>query len=81
MKLLNIQTWTRAVLLAVPVAVTQVALTQMQSEFGFVSMSTAFAQEEGAPKKQQETRRTPALRNKVYEKLSEAQVAAEQKDW
>jgi tetratricopeptide (TPR) repeat protein len=32
-------------------------------------------------KKQQETRRTPALRNKVYEKLAEAQVAAEAKDW
>ena len=81
MKLFNIRTWTRAALLAVPVAVTQVALTQMQSEFGFVPMSAAFAQEEGAPKKEQETRRTPALRNKVYEKLSEAQVAAEEKDW
>ena len=34
------------------------------------------------PKKdQRETRRTPALRNKVYEKLAEAQAAAEAKDY
>jgi len=36
------------------------------------------AQQDG--QKEQETRRTPALRNKVYEKLAEAQAAAEEKD-
>jgi tetratricopeptide (TPR) repeat protein len=48
--------------------------------FGFVA--TAHAQgNSDAQKKQRETRRTPALRNKVYEKLAEAQAAAEAKDY
>jgi Tetratricopeptide repeat len=81
MKLFNIQTWTRAALLTVPVVAVQLAGGQLQSDLGFAPISAAFAQEEGQPKKQQETRRTPALRNKVYEKLAEAQVAAEAKDW
>ena len=42
--------------------------------------SAALAQDDGA-KKERETRRTPALRNKVYEKLAEAQTAAEAKDY
>ncbi|MEH6583665.1 MAG: tetratricopeptide repeat protein [Halioglobus sp.] len=82
MKLLNTRTWTRAALLALPVFATQVAITQLQSDLGYMPMSaTVAAEEEAAPKKQQETRRTPALRNKVYEKLAEAQTAAEAKDW
>lgn len=80
MKVFNIQIWARATLLALPVVASQVAFTQLQSEFGFNPLSAAVAQEE-AKKKPQETRRTPALRNKVYEKLAEAQVAAEEKDW
>ena len=32
-------------------------------------------------KEQRETRRTPALRNKVYERLAEAQVLAEEKNY
>jgi tetratricopeptide (TPR) repeat protein len=39
----------------------------------------AFAQEE--KKDTRETRRTPALRNKVYERLAEAQVLAEEKNY
>jgi hypothetical protein len=35
----------------------------------------------GSPKKERETRRTPALRNKVYERLAEAQGLAEAKDY
>ena len=80
MKVFNIQTWARATLLALPVVASQVTFTQMQSEFGLNPLSAAVAQEE-AKKKPQETRRTPALRNKVYEKLAEAQIAAEEKDW
>jgi uncharacterized protein HemY len=80
MKVFNIQTWARATVLALPVVVSQVAFTQLQSEFGYNPMSAAIAQDE-TKKKPQETRRTPALRNKVYEKLAEAQVAAEEKDW
>jgi len=79
MKLFNTTTWTRAALLAVPVLAAQVAVSQLQSDFGVTPLSSAIAQEE-KPKKQRETRRTPALRNKVYEKLAEAQAAAEEKD-
>jgi len=48
--------------------------------FGFVADAQAQS-DDGAKKKQRETRRTPALRNKVYEKLAEAQAAAEAKDY
>ena len=80
MTLFKAQTWTRAALLALPVAVAQVAVSQLQSDFGLQPMYAAVAQEENQPKKERETRRTPALRNKVYEKLAEAQAAAEAKD-
>jgi tetratricopeptide (TPR) repeat protein len=80
MTLFKSQTWIRATLLAIPVVAVQLAVSQAQSDFGMNPFSSAFAQEEKA-KKKQETRRTPALRNKVYEKLAEAQVAAEAKDW
>lgn len=70
--------WIRATLLAVPVLVTQLAVTQLQFDTGLRTLSAAIAQESKAPER--ETRRTPALRNAVYEKLSEAQVAAEAKD-
>ena len=71
--------WTRAALLALPVIASQVALTQLQMDAGLNPMSAALAAD-GDKKPERETRRTPALRNKVYEKLSEAQVAAEAKD-
>ena len=79
MKLLKHQTWTRAALLAVPVLVTQVAVSQLQSDAGLAPFAAAMAQDE-QKKDTRETRRTPALRNKVYEKLAEAQAAAEAKD-
>ena len=44
---------------------------------GFVSTATA----QDAPKKERETRKTPALRNNIYEKLAEAQVFAEAKQY
>ncbi len=44
-----------------------------------VQAGVAFAQEQ-QQKKQQETRKTPALRNKVYEKLQAVQQAAEAQD-
>ena len=72
-------TWTRASLLAVPVLAVQVAVTQIQGEFGVATFSVAQAQGEKQADTR-ETRRTPALRNNVYEKLAEAQAAAEAKD-
>jgi tetratricopeptide (TPR) repeat protein len=73
--------WMGAVALSVPVLAAQVAMTRVQTDAGLQAYSAAYAQEEQAQKKPQETRRTPALRNKVYEKLSEAQVFVEAKDY
>lgn len=78
MKLLKHQTWTRAALLTVPVLVAQVAVSQLQSDAGVAPFAAAVAEEQKQDTR--ETRRTPALRNKVYEKLAEAQAAAEAKD-
>ena len=80
MRFFKAQTWTRAALLALPVAVAPIVVSQLQTDVGLQAMSAAVAQEENQPKKERETRRTPALRNKVYEKLAEAQAAAEAKD-
>jgi tetratricopeptide (TPR) repeat protein len=66
----------RAGLLAVPVLALQVGLTQLQHSAGYQPFGSAAAQEQ---EKEQETRRTPALRNKVYEELAEAQAFAEEK--
>ena len=44
---------------------------------GFVSTATA----QDAPKKERETRKTPALRNNIYERLAEAQAFAEAKQY
>ncbi|MDG1389663.1 MAG: hypothetical protein P8L70_03450 [Halioglobus sp.] len=79
MKLLNHKIWTRAALFSLPLLLSQVAVTQLQSDAGLTPLSAAVAAED-KPKDTRETRRTPALRNKVYEKLAEAQVAAEAKD-
>jgi len=79
MALFKPYTWTRAALLAVPLLAGQIAVSQLQSDFGFTPLSSAIAAEK-KKKDTRETRRTPALRNKVYEKLAEAQEAAEDKD-
>lgn len=78
MKKPNSPLWLRSALLAVPLAAAQFALPQVQAALGFTPLSAAVAQEQKADER--ETRRTPALRNKVYEKLAEAQAAAEEKD-
>jgi tetratricopeptide (TPR) repeat protein len=80
MKMFKPQTWIRAALLAVPVAAAQVAVSQLQSDMGVSRPLFSAVAEEEAKKPQRETRRTPALRNKVYEKLAAAQAAAEAKD-
>jgi len=49
------------------------------TSLGFIA--SAQAQGNSEAKKERETRRTPALRNKVYEKLAEAQAFAEAKDY
>tara|TARA_R110001592_G_scaffold363043_1_gene679712 strand:+ start:198919 stop:200259 length:1341 start_codon:yes stop_codon:yes gene_type:complete len=79
MKLFKPRTWIQASLLALPVVMTQVAVSQLQSDLALQPLSAALAAEEKKPDTR-ETRRTPALRNKVYEKLAAAQEAAEAKD-
>lgn len=69
----------RSMLFAFPLLVAQVALSPTALGPALSGISAAQAQE-GSQGQEQETRRTPALRNKVYEKLSEAQAAAEAKD-
>ncbi len=76
---LTIARWCRGALLAVPVLALQVAFTQVAVDAGKPVSGSAFAQEE--KKEQRETRRTPALRNKVYEQLSEAQTFIEAKQY
>lgn len=69
----------RYLLLAAPVLAAQLLLSQ--TALGPVLSGISAAQAQDAESKPaQETRRTPALRNKVYEKLAEAQAAAEAKD-
>lgn len=75
----SLQKFLRASALAVPVFALQVAITQVQTDLGLPAIGSALAQEE-QKRDTRETRRTPALRNKVYEKLAEAQAAAEAKD-
>jgi tetratricopeptide (TPR) repeat protein len=64
--------------LTLAVATATVTLDRVLPSAGL--LSSAVAQEE-KKKDTRETRRTPALRNKVYEKLAEAQQAAEAKDF
>jgi tetratricopeptide (TPR) repeat protein len=78
MKRFKSRTWLRAGALSLPVFLLQPVITQVQQEAGFVAWSSASAQEQ--KKDTRETRKTPALRNKVYEKLAEAQALAEAKD-
>ena len=68
----------RASLLAVLLLYGAVALDPM---IPGVLISGAEAQDEKPKKDKRETRRTPALRNKVYERLAEAQGLAEAKDY
>ena len=64
--------------LALGLTAAGVVMDQCLPGMGWVPQASA----QDKPKKdQRETRRTPALRNKVYEKLAEAQAAAEAKDY
>jgi Tfp pilus assembly protein PilF len=69
----------RSFLLALPVVAAQLVVSQTALGPALSGIASAAAQD-AQPKQEQETRRTPALRNKVYEKLAEAQEAAEAKD-
>lgn len=68
-----------ATALAVAITAAQSGISQLpaQSPLAALGLGKAFAQSQ---QEERETRKTPALRNAVYEKLSEAQTAAEEKD-
>jgi len=71
----------RTLVFAVGVLSLQLTVGQFQAELGVENpLGQAYAQS-GEKKKEQETRRTPALRNKVYEKLATAQEFAEAKNY
>ena len=73
--------FSRTVIFALVLSLGLVSLDLVVSEFGFEPISGAvYAQEKKKPD-QRKTRRTPALRNKVYEKLAAAQAALEIKDF
>lgn len=58
---------------AASVSLSLLVVADQAFDAGLVSTATA----QDAPKKERETRKTPALRNNIYEKLAEAQVFAE----
>ena len=62
---------------AASVSLALLLIADQAFDAGFVSTATA----QDAPNKERETRKTPALRNNIYEKLAEAQVFAEAKQY
>ena len=69
-----------ASILAVTILAITVSLDKVVPTIGFIANTIAQTQS-NKTKTQRETRRTPALRNKVYETLAKAQASAETKDY
>ncbi|MEE4661772.1 MAG: hypothetical protein V2J89_14985, partial [Halieaceae bacterium] len=67
-----------ALMMAALLMAAQAVVMRLAQDAGY-PVAAAQAQEE--EKKQQETRRTPALRNAVYEQLAEAQTFIEAKQY
>lgn len=77
-----IRQWTRAVAVSVPLLAAQALLpAALEPILGESALAVVQAQDAQPKPKEQETRRTPALRNTVYEKLSEAQTLSEEKKY
>ncbi|MFN2328238.1 MAG: tetratricopeptide repeat protein [Chromatocurvus sp.] len=66
-----------ALSLAITAGQSIISQLSAESSLAALGLGKAFAQDQ---QEERETRKTPALRNSVYEKLSEAQTAAEEKD-
>lgn len=71
----------RTLVLAVGVLSLQLTIGQFQAQLGVENPLGQVYAQSGEKQKEQETRRTPALRNKVYEKLASAQEFAEAKNY
>lgn len=77
--LTTIKHWGRALVISIPVLAVQAVVPAMVQTYTDVALpGIAFAQEE--QKKEQKTKRTQAMNNKVYEKLQAAQESVEAKD-
>lgn len=73
--------WAGTGLLAATVFAVQAVVPLVNQELGVnAPLGLVNAQEEAEKKPERKTRKTPALRNKVYEKLQEVQAAAEAND-
>lgn len=66
--------------LAIVVTAAQTAVTQLRGNGPLQVLTLPVAHAQEGQEEERETRETPALRNEVYEKLAEAQTAAEEKD-
>ncbi len=66
--------------LAVAITAAQSGISQLPAAGGLASFALPAAHAQDGQQEERETRKTPALRNAVYEKLAEAQTAAEEKD-
>ena len=73
--------WLQAMALSLPLLALQVAVSQLATDAGIAAPGVAQAREDAKKKNTQETRRTPALRNKVYERLASAQEYIENKEY
>ncbi|MEQ8515650.1 MAG: tetratricopeptide repeat protein, partial [Chromatocurvus sp.] len=69
-----------ATALSIALTAAQSAVTQFPAGNAVSALGMSMAQAQDGQKEERETRKTPALRNAVYEKLAEAQTAAEEKD-
>ena len=70
--------WFRGVLLVVAIVVAQSALQAMHGSFGLAVSSDGVAIAATQQKSTEKTRKTPALRNEVYEQLAKAQELSEE---
>ena len=62
-------------------AVSVVAVLVVADQVADLSFVADASAQDAPKKKERETRKTPALRNNIYEKLAEAQVFAEEKQY
>ncbi|WP_101758758.1 lipopolysaccharide assembly protein LapB [Oceanicoccus sp. KOV_DT_Chl] len=78
--LTTLKHWGRALVVSIPVLAAQAVVPALLQTYTDQALpGVAFAQEE-EQKKEQKTKRTQAMNNKVYEKLQAAQEAVEAKD-
>lgn len=70
----------RATALTVAITAAQSGISQLPATGALAPIALPLAHAQEGQGDERETRKTPALRNAVYEKLAEAQTAAEEKD-